>query len=234
LRLNSFILAVTPALLFFAHLQRSQRHEQAVLRLAAAQAGQRAADRRIVQTRLQGLQARTDPQLLFEMLDVVRRSYGIDPDRAERLLDELASFLRSALPRLRSESSSVPREIGLAQHYVQLRRMASEALDGGYSRPPALAADISEEALHARFPPGVLLPLLDDVLRTSGGAATLSAQRAANDCLLVLDLPLPPHDAAVVRVRELLASIYGKLADLAIEPAGGRVVAAVRVPYEFA
>ena len=234
LRLNSFILALTPALLFFAHLQRSQRHEQAVLRLAAAQAGQRAADQRIVQARLQALQARTDPQLLFEMLDVVRRSYGIDPTRAERLLDELASFLRSALPRLRSESSTVPREIGLAQHYVQLRRMAGEALDTGPSHSPALAADISDEALHARFPPGVLLPLLDSVLRTSGGAARLSARRAANDCVLVLNLPLPLDDAVVVRVRELLASVYGRLADLAIEASGGRVVAAVRVPYEFA
>ena len=232
LRLSSLILALTPALLFFAHLQRSHRHEQAVLRLAAAQAEQRAAGRRIVQARLQSLQARIDPHLLFEMLDVVRRCYGIDPERAEHLLDELASFLRSALPRLRSESSSVPREIGLAQQYVQLRRMAGEALAAGQAGLPALAAQISDEALHARFPPGVLLPLLDDVLRAAGGVASLSARRAADDCLLVLNLPQPPDDAVIVRVRERLASVYGRLAGLAIEVSGASVMAAVRVPYE--
>ena len=101
LHLYSFTFALTMALLFFAHLQRSRRHEEAVARLAVAQAAQREAGRRIVQSRLQAVQARIDPQLLFEMLDAVRRSYAVDPQRAERLLDELTSFLRSALPRLR-------------------------------------------------------------------------------------------------------------------------------------
>ena len=237
LRLYSFTFVVTMAMLYFAHLQRSRRHEEAVARLADAQTAQREAGRRMVQSRLQAVQARTDPQLLFEMLDAVRQSYEVDPPRAERLLDELISFLRSALPRLRAESSSVPREVGLARHYVQLRSMASEALameapGGGGSA--GLTSDISADALHARFPPGVLLPLLDDVLRAFPGACRLAAARSADDCRLVLTLPARPSNATVSRVRALLADVYGKAASMAVDDNGVGITATVTLPYELA
>ena len=124
MHLYAFISALIMALLFFAHLQRSRAHEEAAARLAAAQPAQREAQRRLVHARLQAVQARIDPQLLFDMLDAVRRSYEDDASRAERLLDELIAFLRAALPRLRSASSSVPREAELARAYARLRALA--------------------------------------------------------------------------------------------------------------
>jgi hypothetical protein len=234
LRLYSFTFALIPAILFFAHLLRSRRHEEAVARLAVAQAEQRDAGRRIVHSRLHALQARTEPRLLFELLDAVRRSYSVDPLQAEQLLDELTSFLRAALPRVREPWSSVAREVGLAQHYVRLRCLASQVLAAGTVGSEALAANVSDAALHARFPPGVLLPLLDDVLRAAPGACRLAASRAADDCLLVLALPAWPAGAVVARVRELLAEVHGNAAALLLEAAGTKVVATVRVPYEFA
>src|SRR3569833_1996062 len=65
----SFVCALVMALLFFAHLQRSRAREEAAERLAAAQLAHRRTRRRLVQARLQELQARIDPQLLFEMLE---------------------------------------------------------------------------------------------------------------------------------------------------------------------
>ena len=97
-------------------------------RLAAAQAAQRATRRRLVHSRLQAVQARIDPQLLFEMLDAVRRAYDDDVSRAERLLDELVTFLRAALPRVRSTSSSVRREGALGA------RLRATAHAGGCNR----------------------------------------------------------------------------------------------------
>jgi len=146
LRLYSFTFALIPAILFFAHLLRSRRHEEAVARLAVAQAEQRDAGRRIVHSRLHALQARTEPRLLFELLDAVRRSYSVDPLQAEQLLDELTSFLRAALPRVREPWSSVAREVGLAQHYVRLRCLASQVLAAGTVGSEALAANVSDAA----------------------------------------------------------------------------------------
>ena len=58
----AFIFSFIMALLFFAHLNRSRAREEAAVRLAAAQAAQREARRRVGHARLQALQARIDPQ----------------------------------------------------------------------------------------------------------------------------------------------------------------------------
>ena len=195
--------------------------------MAAAQAAQREAQRRIVQARLQALQARIDPQLLFEMLDAVRRSYAVDASRAERLLDDLIAFLRAALPRLRASSSSVPREAELALAYVRLHALAG-ATDVG------MTVEVSADVMHARFPPGVLLPLLDDALRARAGPCKLAAARSFGDCRLVLTLPARPSDAAVARVRSLLADVYGTSTELTVDESSGAVSTTVRVPYELA
>ena len=66
-----------------------------------------AARRRLVEAQLQAMQARVDPQMFFDTLDTVQRLYTSDPRRAEGLLDELIVFLRAALPRLRTASSTL-------------------------------------------------------------------------------------------------------------------------------
>lgn len=222
-----FITSLIMALLFFAHLHRSRAQEEAARRLSAAQMAQREARRRLVQAGLQAVQARIDPQLLFEMLDAVRRAYEDDASRAERLLDELVGFLRAALPRLRSNSASVQREANLARTYAQLRALAgANEID--------LKLDVSPDAGDARFPPGILLPLLDDALRAREGACTLLATRSARNCHVVLTLPARPLDGAVTRVRALLKDLYGRAGELALVDADGVVRATVKVPYERA
>ena len=193
---------------------------------AAAQAAQHNARRRLGQARLKAVQARIDPQLLFDMLDAVRRAYEDDASRAERLLDELASFLRAALPRLRNTSSSVLREAQLARAYAQLRTLAG-AIE------IHMRFDVSADVADARFPPGVLLPLLEDALRVRAGACELIATRSSDDCQLVLTLPARPLDAVVARVRSLLADLYGTSAELVVAHVNGVANATVKVPYEL-
>lgn len=227
MHLYAFTFSLAMSLFYFAHLRRSRTHEQACARLAAAQAAQREARRRLVQGRLQAVQAHIDPQLLFEMLEAVRRSYEVDAARAERLLDELIAFLRAALPRLGAASSSVPREAELARLYVRL-----QALTG--TTDFSLAIDVTTEAMHARFPPGVLLPLLDDALRARAGPCKLTATRSIGHCLVELMLPAPPSDAAVARVRIRLEEVYGTSSELTVTDRRGSVTATMKVPYELA
>jgi hypothetical protein len=115
----------------------------------------------------------------------------------------------------------------LARAYAQLRTLAGATdID--------MRLDVSPEVVGARFPPGVLLPLLDDALHTRGGACALSATRSSSDCTLVLTLPARPLDAAVARVRSLLMDLYGASAELAVAHANGVASATVKVPYELA
>jgi hypothetical protein len=225
MHLNAFALSFTMGLLYLAHLRRSHTHRAANARLAGAQAGQREARRRTVQVRLQALQARIDPQLLFEMLEAVRRTYEVDVVQAEQLLDELIAFLRAALPRLRTASSSLAHEAELARTYARLLSLAGA---------PAveLSVEVSAGALHARFPPGILLPLLAAALRECAGPCALAANCDGAECRCTLTLPAPPADATLARVRALLADIHGAGARVVIEADPVRVT--ITVPHELA
>lgn len=227
MHLYSFAISFTLALIYFAHLGRSRSHEGAAARLAAAQRAQREARRRRVQGDLQAVQARIDPVLLFGMLDAVRLAYATDPPRAERLLDELIAFLRASFPHLRSEGSSVPREAELARAYAQLLSLAAA---GGWS----MTVDISEAARHARFPPGALLPLVDDALRARGGDCTLTASCGAGACRVVLGLPARPSEDSVLRVQALLREMDGAAASVAVTNDGSATTVTLQVPHENA
>ncbi len=226
-QLYGFTFSLIVALLYFAHLRRSRGHEQAAARLAAAQTAQRNARRRIVQARLQEVQARIDPQLLFEMLDTVRRLYERDAAQAERFLDELIIFLRAALPRLRTASSSLLREVELASAFVRLHALAGAAELG-------VTVEVAPDAMHARFPPGVLLPLLDTTVGNSAGTCRLTATRSSGDCRLMLKLVAAPSDASAARVQSLLMELYGTAGRLEIDGTTGAISVIVTVPYELA
>ncbi len=227
MHVNGFTVSLIMALLFFAHLRRSREHQQATARLAAAQAAQRHARRRTAQARLQEVQARIDPHLLFGLLDTARRLYERDAARAEHFLDELIDFLRSALPRLRTASSSLLREVELARAFVRMHALAGVA---GFDMTTA----VSPDTLHARFPPGVLLPLLETVVNSSAGPCRLTAARAADGCRVALALGAAPSDASVARVRSLLIELYGSSGTLEIERTADAVNVIVEVPYELA
>ena len=225
MHLHGFTVSLVMALLYFSHLRRSRAHEEATARLAAAQAAQRDARRRLAEARLQEVQARIDPQLLFEMLDATRRLYQRDPARAERYLDELIVFLRAALPRLRTVSSSLAREAELARAFVRLRALAGAATSD-------MMVDVAPDAMYARFPPGVLLPLLDAAVQSSAGPYRLSAARSSEACRLVLALGAAPPEACVARVRAFLMELYGNAAKMEMEKARDVIKIAVEVPYE--
>jgi hypothetical protein len=224
---DSMANTVSMALLFFTHLQHSRAHADAAERLDAAKAAQRETRRRLAYGQLKAVQARIDPQFLFDMLEAVRRAYESDPGRAERLLDELVAFLRAALPRLQDASSTVPREAETARSLARLHALSADA-------PVEVTIDLADDALAARFPPGVLLPLLDEALQARAGACALAASRRGAVSLVVLTLPGAPSPATVERVRAVLDDLYGAAADLDVEPAGDAVRASVRVPYERA
>ena len=83
-----------------------------------------------------------------------------------------------------------------------------------------MAIDLDDEAMAARFPPGVLLPLLNDALEHRAGPCGLTATRRDGDSLIVLTVPAAPSEATVERVRAVLADLYGSGAELIVEAKG--------------
>jgi hypothetical protein len=226
MQLYSGTFSLAMALIFFAHLRLGTAQESAATRVGAAQAAQRALRQQTAAARLKAVQARIDPQLLFDLLEEVRRCYELDAQRAEGLLDELVAFLRSALPRLSHDHSIVSREADVARACVRLRALAA-------ATKVELVLNVDPEAARARCPPGVLLSLSDDVMRRVQGHCTLQASRIGDDCLISLSLPAQPSRQTLERVRALLADLYPTAAAVGCdgEP-GDRARVTVRIPHE--
>jgi hypothetical protein len=178
-----------------------------------------------VQMDLQAVQARIDPVLLFGMLDAVKLAYATDPLRAEHLLDELIAFLRASLPRMRLQASSVAREMELARSYV---RLLSLARCSNWN----MELQVSSQALHARFPPGALLPLVDDALRIQGGDCCLRAECSEGLCRLALRLPATPAASTLARVQALLRETDGTAAGLRADACEDACLVTIWVPHE--
>jgi hypothetical protein len=222
---HGFIVSFTMALLYFTHLSRSREQELAAEHLVVAQAARRNTSRRIAQIRLQEMQARIDPQMLFQMLDIARRLFEADPVRAERFLDELIVFLRASLRRLRSPSSSLAREAELARAFVGLHALAG-------ARELDLATDISVDAGAARFPPGVLLPLLDSALANGDDRLHLAAHCAVSTTCVELTSGKQLSEETVERVRNVLREASPTPATLETDATDGIVRTVIRFPHE--
>ena len=114
------IVATQPAAMFFEFLIWGSiavfiyvKRRNALLagkRMDAARAQRAGAQRRTLESRLQALQARVEPQFLFNTLAEVRDLYDVDPALGGRMLGDLIGYLRAALPHFRESTSTVGRE----------------------------------------------------------------------------------------------------------------------------
>ena len=126
-------------------------------RMRAAELERARTAKRALESRLLAMQARVEPQFLFNTLAQVRDLYRMDPSLGERMLDELIAYLHAAMPQMRDTTSTVEKEVQLARAYLGIL---------GISRCNRLqaAVDVRAEIGDARFPPLLLLPLIDHAM----------------------------------------------------------------------
>jgi hypothetical protein len=221
---------VVLALLASAYIHSRGEVREVARHLARLRREQVAARRRLVEARLVAIQARVDPQFFLDMLAAVQRIYPVDAARAERLLDELTAFLRAALPRLRTTSSTMAQECDLARSYVLLRTLAQTA-------QARLDAEVPQLLEAVPFPPGVLLPLVEGVLRVAPtqNAMHLAAETDQDGARVLISASVQPDAATVAQVRSTLMELFGGSAELVFGSASnGAEFTTVRVPHAVA
>lgn len=153
-------------------------------------------ERDVCETELRAVQARVDPDLLFDSLRGVDEAYLIDPALGQSRLEALIRFLRAALPGRNSGRSTVEHEKELAEAYVKL--VAPEA-----STAPDLDFKASAAVLREVIPPMIVLPLVRWALANeSAKDLTVSVNRR--------DTPSGPTLELVVENRHpVAAEMYG-------------------------
>lgn len=201
---------------YFAFRER----ELAALKAAQDANTQRATvERATIAARLKVMQARVEPELLFDALSDVRDLYLRDRDAAEALLDDLIAYLRAALPQIRGDSSTLGREAALAVAYAKVlpaaRRGELEAMSA-----------VGDHAQELPFPPMVLLPLVRAAAQSRLSRITIESDGASGSCATVRIEPAHRcagwDDAGLESVRAALVHGFG--ADATLEVENGRAI----------
>ncbi len=212
-----------------AHLAARRLHDAEVARATAR--------RRTLESRLQAMQARVEPQFLFNTLAQVRELYARDAHAAARMLEDLIAYLRAALPHLRESSSTLGQEVALARAYLDIMRIRlGEKLKFEIDVPQALAG--------ARMPPMMLLPLVDHALvyglqpgRPGGTIHIATHVRGGRIVLAITDSGaafLPDAPAVDLDgIAQRLHALYGDDARFELERIVERGTrATLEIPYE--
>ena len=163
-----FTLLVTClAVVFFVNRDRMVRAEA-----AAAQEKARA-----MQAQLQVLQAQIEPHMLFNTLANLRGMIAIDPERAQKMLDQLIQYLRATLSSSRVDRTTLTQEFALLEAYLGLMSVRMGARLG-------FTLDLPKELRRASIPPMLLEPLVEYAIihglepKIDGGHTTVSANLA--------------------------------------------------------
>jgi LytS/YehU family sensor histidine kinase len=196
-----------------------RRGHETEQRLLATQQERARLLRSAFDARLTAMRAQVDPQFLFDSLGDVQKAYAQDSVRGAATLDRLIVYLRTALPRLRTEGSTIGAEAELVEAWLAV---VAARRDGHPRRQIEVDADCS----NAPFPATVLLPLVQWSAGDGGQpgctAVSLRAQRLrqvdAGRLLVRLRVapgrPCCDDDAELRRIRDRLRAMYGEAANL--------------------
>jgi LytS/YehU family sensor histidine kinase len=213
---------------------RLREANQRTARLAAETDRERLA-RQNVQAELKLLQAQVEPHFLFNTLANVRHLVHSGSPDALTMLDHLVHYLRTALPEMRSEGSTVGREAELARAYLAIMRMR---MGGGLD----VEIDIPQDVAGAAFPPLVLMTLVENAVKhgvAPVGQGRVSVRASSDGATLRVSVEDDGRGLAepigqgigLGNVRERLRAIYGGRARLELAQRGdGGTRATVEMP----
>ena len=151
-------------------------------RIAAGEARAQAAQRAAAENQLKLLESQLEPHMLFNTLANLRVLIGLDPPRAQAMLDRLIAFLRATLQASRSGTHELAEEFARVDDYLALMavRMGSR-LTVSLELPDALRA--------IAVPPLLLQPLVENAIKhglepqvRAGGSRFVPSARAACCC----------------------------------------------------
>lgn len=234
--LTSWLLLGGSAVFFYAD-RRAAHKTQSYLRAAELDRIRRS--KLALESRLQAMQARVEPRFLFNTLAQVESLYDLKPVLAARMLDDLITYLRAAMPLMRDTASTVAQEIELARSYLDIVKVR---LGERLSYDIQIAPGMSE----IRMPPMMLLPLIDHAitygLERSGAEGSIriaSEVRAGRLRLTITDtgtgLVQGSGAEGLASIRERLAALYRGDARLDLRDMDvGAAEAIMDIPFESA
>ncbi len=173
--------------------------------------------------RLAELQSRIRPHFLFNTLNTAVALVRADPERAERVLEDLAELFRTALAEVGS-SVTLAEELELVRRYLDIESVR-------FGHRLVVHWDLDERAGAARVPPLLLQPLAENAVRhgvepvPAGGEVWLRTRRRRGEVEVSLVNTVgtgagqPGQGIALANVRERLRLLHDVAAQFEAGPA---------------
>ncbi|MDQ2991018.1 MAG: histidine kinase [Pseudomonadota bacterium] len=190
-----------------------------------------------LESQLRILQAQIEPHFLFNTLANVRHLYRSSVGEGEQMMDHLITYLRGTLEELRSDASTVGKEMDLVVHYLAIMKIRmGERLSYKFNLPASL--------IDRPFPPAMLISLVENAIKHGlhdrrDGMVTLEA--GAADGMLHVSV----HDNGVglssvggtgvglTNIRQRLEAMYGAAARLEVGTVhDGGFFAQIAIPFD--
>lgn len=192
----------------------------------------------VAHAQVEALQARIRPHFLFNSMNTVAALVRVDPDAAERTIEDLCELFRAALGQAGAgREGTLGEELALIERYLaieQLRlgerlrvRRELDGLPADYPLPRLLLQPLVENAVRHGIQP----------LR-EGGEILLRGRVEGRALLIDVSNPLPPapgtpgHGHGLANVRQRVAWRYGARAAVEAGPRQGRFAVCLRLPLD--
>jgi hypothetical protein len=213
------------------------REAHARTRILRAEADRNLLSKQAAEAELKLMQAQVEPHFLFNTLASVQFLTETDPPKAGLMLGHLLSYLRSAVPQLRSGSTTLGQEAELARSYLSIMQMRMETR-------LKFSVDIPVSLQSHSFPPMLLMSVVENAIkhgiepRAEGGEVRVEAKHENGSLIVsVADSGCGFGDqlgqgVGLTNLRERLKALYGQRSQFtldAIAPHGAKAI--IEIPF---
>ncbi|MFA5495153.1 MAG: histidine kinase [Porticoccaceae bacterium] len=204
-----------------------------VLRYLLLRQQQRLQQQAELESRIQALQSRIRPHFLFNSMNMIASLIGSDPEKAERVVEDLADLFRHIL---RDSSVLVPlrEELALSRRYLALEKLRlGERLQTVW--------EIGDYGAGAQIPCLTIQPVLENAvyhgiqLIPEGGVVTIRLNRTGDDIDIEVSNPRNPriqhnkgNRMAMDNIKTRLVAHFGATATVEAEVTSDSYITRIR------
>ena len=189
--------------------------------------------------KLQALQARIQPHFLFNSMNIIASLIPINPELAEKVIEDLSDLFRASLAEHRSQVS-LGSEIDLCKRYLGIEQLRlGDRLQSQWKTPESMDS--------VSIPPLTLQPLIENAIYhgiqplVDGGLISIDITISKGRCNIIIENPLPENSAknnngnniAVDNIKERLQMLYQDQASLNMKIKGSLCVVTLTLPCEY-